>query len=88
MTARLAARPGMRELLLFGVAYLLYSLGRFVAIGDVDTAHDNAHSIVDSSRRWSSTSSRACRTRSTAPGCSGLLNHLYLAAQLVVVRAR
>ena len=47
MTARLAARPGMRELLLFGVAYLLYSLGRFVAIGDVDTAQENARSILD-----------------------------------------
>jgi hypothetical protein len=38
VAARLAGRPGLRELLLFGVAYLLYSLGRFVAIGDVDGA--------------------------------------------------
>ena len=47
MTARLANRPGLRELVLFGVAYLLYSLGRFVAIGDVDTAQENARAILD-----------------------------------------
>ena len=46
MAARLAGRPGLRELLLFGVAYLLYSLGRFVAIGDVDSAQENARSIL------------------------------------------
>ena len=44
---RFARTPSGRELALFGVAYLLYSLGRFVAIGDHDVAVANAGSIVD-----------------------------------------
>ena len=51
MSRVLAPRPGLRELALFLLAYLLYSAGRFVAIGDAGTAIDNAHGIVDSSSR-------------------------------------
>ena len=40
----------MRQLAIFAGAYLLYSAGRFVAIGDLDTATDNAHAIVDLER--------------------------------------
>ena len=46
MLTRLSQRRGERELALFGLAYLLYSAGRFVAIGDVGTATDNARWIV------------------------------------------
>jgi hypothetical protein len=37
----------IRQLALFGVAYLLYSLGRYVAIGDHDVAVANAGSVLD-----------------------------------------
>ena len=47
MLRSLSRRPGLRELALFLLAYLLYSAGRFVAIGDAGTAIDNAHGIVD-----------------------------------------
>ena len=46
MLTRLSRRPWGRELVLFGLAYLLYSAGRFVAIGDLDVATDNAQWIV------------------------------------------
>ena len=48
---RLLRRPGCRELALFGLAYLLYSAGRFVAIGEMDVALANAESIVTSNAR-------------------------------------
>jgi hypothetical protein len=42
--------PGRRELMLFGLAYLLYSLGRWVAVGDTGIATRHAHWIVDLER--------------------------------------
>jgi hypothetical protein len=38
--------PSKRELAIFAGAYLLYSAGRFVAIGDLDVAKHNAESIL------------------------------------------
>ena len=85
MTARLANRPGLRELLLFGVAYLLYSLGRFVAIGDVDTAQENARAILDMEQALQLDVEDGVQTALDGSVLLWVLNHLYLAAQLVVV---
>ena len=85
MAARLAARPGLRELLLFGVAYLLYSLGRFVAIGDVDTAQENARSILQLEESLQLDVEDGVQAALDGSWLLWTLNHLYLAAQLVVV---
>ena len=85
MTTRLAARPGLRELLLFGVAYLLYSLGRFVAIGDVDTAQENARSILELEQALRLDVEQGVQSAIDGSWLLWVLNHLYLAAQLVVL---
>jgi hypothetical protein len=85
MLLRLCRRPGGRELALFGLAYLLYSLGRFVAIGEMDVATDNAHWIVDIERALSIDVEQAVQDALHGSVALWLLNHLYLAAQLVVV---
>ena len=59
----LAHRPGGREAALFGLAYLLYSAGRFVAVGALDVATANAEWILDVEQSLALTSSRTCRAR-------------------------
>jgi hypothetical protein len=83
--SRLVRTPGRRELALFGLAYLLYSLGRFVAIGDMDVAVANADSIVDLEQSLSVDVEQGVQTALQGSWLLWLLNHLYIAAQLVVV---
>jgi hypothetical protein len=82
---RLVGTPGRRELALFGVAYLLYSLGRFVAIGDMNVAVNNAGSIVDLERSLHLDVEQGVQDALQGSVLLWVLNHLYLAAQLVVV---
>jgi PAP2 superfamily len=79
------SRPWGRELALFGFAYALYSAGRFVAIGDVDVATANAGAIVDLERALGLDVERGVQNALDGSWLLWLLNHLYLAAQLVVV---
>jgi hypothetical protein len=81
----LLRRPWARELTLFFAAYLLYSLGRFVAVGDVDVATDNAHAIADLERSLSVDIEEGVQNAFDGTWALWVLNHLYLAAQLVVV---
>jgi membrane-associated phospholipid phosphatase len=76
---------GRRELALFGFAYLLYSLGRWVAVGDTDVATRHAHWIVDLERSMSVDVESGVQDALTGSLWLWLLNHLYIAAQLVVV---
>jgi hypothetical protein len=76
---------GRRELALFGFAYLLYSLGRFVAIGDVDTAVANAESIVRLEESLLLDVEQGVQGALDGSWLLWVLNHLYLAAQLIVV---
>jgi hypothetical protein len=78
-------RPGRRELLLFGAAYLLYSLARWVCIGDTDVATRHAHWIVDLERSASIDVEGSVQRGLEGTPLIWLLNHLYIAAQLVVV---
>jgi membrane-associated phospholipid phosphatase len=82
---RLSRRPWGRELVLFGAAYLLYSLGRFVAIGDTDVAVANAQWIVDLERSVDVDVEQSVQQALDGSWALWLLNHLYLAAQLIVV---
>jgi short subunit fatty acids transporter len=81
----LLRRPWARELTLFLAAYLLYSLGRFVAVGDVDVATDNAHAIVDLEQSLSVDVEEGVQNAFDGTWALWVLNHLYLAAQLIVV---
>ena len=78
-------RASSRELLLFLFAYALYSLGRLVAIGDVGVATDNAHSIVRAEESLGVDIEQGVQDAFDGTAALWLLNHLYLAAQLVVV---
>ena len=81
----IARRPWTRELTLFLGAYLLYSLGRFVAVGDVGVATDNAHAIVDLEQALSVDVEQGVQDAFDGTWALWALNHLYLAAQLIVV---
>ena len=83
--AALLRRPWARELTLFLAAYLLYSLGRCVAVGDVGVATDNAHAIVDLEQSLSVDVEQGVQDAFDGTWALWVLNHLYLAAQLVVV---
>jgi PAP2 superfamily len=85
MLARLSRRPWGRELALFGFAYLLYSAGRFLAIGDVATATDNAQSILRLEEALRLDVEQGIQDGLDGSWLLWVLNHLYLAAQLVVV---
>jgi membrane-associated phospholipid phosphatase len=78
-------KPWTRELALFGGAYLLYSAGRFVAIGDLDVATENAESIVSLEQSLSVDVEAGVQGALDGSWLLWLLNHLYLAAQMVVV---
>ena len=81
----IARRPWARELILFLGAYVLYSLGRFVAVGDVGTATDHAHAIADLERSLDVDVERSVQHALDDSFALWVLNHVYLAAQLVVV---
>ena len=85
MRTRISRRPAGRELALFAIAYLLYSAGRFVAIGDMDAAIGNADSIVDLEQSLNVNVEQSVQTALQGSWQLWLLNHLYIAAQLVVV---
>ena len=85
MLASLPRRPYIRELALFLLAYGLYSLGRLVAIGDVGVATDNAHAIVQLEESLRVDVERGVQKTFDGTWALWILNHLYLAAQLVVV---
>jgi membrane-associated phospholipid phosphatase len=78
-------RPGIRELAIFAGAYALYSAGRFVFIGDLDVAMDNAHAIVDLEQSVGADVEGSVQRAFDGSLVLWILNHLYLAAQLVVV---
>jgi hypothetical protein len=85
MLTYISRRPWSRELALFGLAYVLYSLGRFVSIGDMDVAKANAEWIVDLEHALSLNVEQGVQDALHGSWLLWLLNHLYLAAQLIVV---
>ena len=75
----------MRELAIFAGAYALYSAGRFVAIGDLDVATGNANAIVDLEQSVGADVEGSVQDAFDGSLALWILNHLYLAAQLIVV---
>jgi hypothetical protein len=87
MSARaLSLSPAARaQLGIFLLAYLLYSAARFVTIGDLGVAQANADWIMDLERKLDVGVEATVQQALTGTWVLWLLNHLYLAAQLVVL---
>jgi membrane-associated phospholipid phosphatase len=85
LSARTARRPGLRELGLFLAAYAAYSLARWVGTGDLSEATAHARAIVSLQSDVGLDVEGAVQGALTGTGWLWLLNHVYLAAQFVVV---
>jgi membrane-associated phospholipid phosphatase len=88
MPAALATRLSRRarvQLGIFALAYLLYSAARWLTIGDLSTAREHANWILDLEHRLGLAVEASVQQALTGTVALWLLNHLYLAAQLVVL---
>jgi hypothetical protein len=70
---------------LFLLAYLVYSAARWVAVGDLATAQDHANWIVDLEEDLGVASEASVQEALSGTWIIWLLNHAYIAAQLLVV---
>jgi PAP2 superfamily protein len=81
--------PGSRrahaQVGLFLLAYLLYSIGRWVTVGDFPTAKSHADWIMDLEQNLGVATEATVQTALSGTVALWVLNHLYLAAQLLVV---
>jgi hypothetical protein len=73
------------QLGIFLFAYLLYSAARFVTIGDLGVAQANANWIMDLQHDLGVGVEASVQQALTGTWVLWMLNHLYLAAQLVVL---
>ncbi len=76
---------GGAQVALFLLAYLVYSGARYFTIGDLGDATTNAHWIVDLEDNLNVGIEGAVQTALTGSIVLWILNHVYLAAQLVVL---
>jgi hypothetical protein len=70
---------------MFVLAYLVYSVGRWLTVGDLPDATANAHWIVDLEDGMAVDVESSVQDAMTGTWMLWVLNHLYLAAQLVVL---
>ena len=83
---RISLSPAARaQLGIFAFAYLLYSAARFVTIGDLSVAQANADWIMNLEDTLSLGIESSVQQALTGTVYLWVLNHLYLAAQLVVL---
>jgi hypothetical protein len=84
--ARIALSSGARtQIGLFLLAYLVYSAARWLMVGDLASAQDHAAWIVDLEQNVGVASEASVQRALTGTWILWLLNHAYVAAQLVVV---
>src|SRR5215211_28748 len=76
---------GGAQVALFFLAYLVYSGARYFTVGDLGDATANAHWIVDLEDHLDLGIEGAVQQALTGSMVLWLLNHVYLAAQLVVL---
>jgi len=74
-----------KQIGVFVLAYLAYSAARFLTIGDLGAAKANADWILDFEHHLGVASEASVQTALTGTWALWLLNHLYLAAQLIVL---
>jgi PAP2 superfamily len=73
------------QIALFLLAYLVYSAARWVMTGDLATAQDHAAWIVDLEQHLGVASEASVQNAFSGTWMIWLLNHAYIAAQLIVV---
>ena len=73
------------ELALFGTAWAVYDLARWVAAGELGPATDNAHRVIDLENSMGIAVERSVQHAFDAGAVMWLLSNIYLAAQLAVV---
>src|SRR5918997_2771783 len=78
------SRGGM-QIGVFVLAYIVYSIARWLTVGELPTATANAHWIVDFERSLAVDVEAPVQDAFTGTVALWILNHLYLAAQLVVL---
>ena len=81
-------RPGTgwrRQLALFGAAYLVYNVARWIFAGDLAPAREHAHWIVELERAAGVAVEGSVQSALDSGTASSLLSNVYLAAQFVVV---
>jgi hypothetical protein len=84
--ARIASQSGARtQIGLFLLAYLVYSAARWVAVGDLGAAQDHAAWIVDLEQDLGVATEASVQEALSGTWIIWLLNHAYIAAQLIVV---
>jgi len=74
-----------KQIGVFLFAYLLYSAARWLTVGDLDAAKAHAHWILDLEDKLGVAWEASVQQALGGTWILWLLNHLYLAAQLVVV---
>jgi hypothetical protein len=85
---RLPFSPRARaQIGLFLFAYLVYSAARFVTIGDLPSARDHAHWIVNFEHSLHIGVESSVQQAFSGTAVMWLLNHIYLIAQLGVIPA-
>jgi membrane-associated phospholipid phosphatase len=85
MISRPLSLVGRRELFLFLGAYLVYSMSRYVSVGDIATATGHAEWIVNLQQSIGVNIEASVQSALHGTAAIWILNNLYLAAQLVVV---
>jgi hypothetical protein len=83
---RLSPSPAAQlQLGVFLLAYLLYSAARWVTVGDIDVAKTNADWIMSVEHHLGVASEASVQHGLQGTWMLWVLNHLYLAAQLIVL---
>jgi hypothetical protein len=75
----------VRQIGIFLFAYLLYSAARWVTVGDLGAAKAHADWIMDLERNLGVASEASVQHALSGTWALWVLNHMYLAAQLIVV---
>jgi hypothetical protein len=81
----MVSRSAWKQIGIFALAYLLYSAARWITVGDLSTARAHADWIMDLEHHLGVATEASVQTALSGTWVIWLLNHLYLAAQLVVL---
>jgi PAP2 superfamily len=88
LALRSGSRPGWRnQLLLFGGAYVVYNVARWVFAGDLSQAREHARAIIDLERSVGLAVEGSVQGTLDSGALTWLLSNVYLAAQFIVVPA-
>jgi membrane-associated phospholipid phosphatase len=79
------SRTARLQLGIFGLAYLIYSAARYITVGDLSTAQAHADWIVNLERQLGVYTEAGVQHALSGTPAIWILNHLYLAAQLIVL---